>query len=71
MIKVIFGLGLSKLFIFCCDEFVCRDKEVVQLIWMDEIAIEYITNPNSERGQNDIRMEEIKASLQEIKQAKR
>ncbi|RWR91748.1 hypothetical protein CKAN_02092000 [Cinnamomum micranthum f. kanehirae] len=48
-----------------------RDIEVVQFIWMDEIATEYIPNPNLERGQNDIRMEEIKASLQEIKQAMR
>lgn len=41
---------------------------VVQFIWMDEIATIYIPNPNSERGQNDVRMEEMKASLEEIKQ---
>lgn len=41
---------------------------VVQFIWMDEIATRYIPNPISERGQNDVQIEEIKASLKEIKQ---
>lgn len=40
----------------------------MQFIWMDKIATIYIPNPNSERGQNDVRIEEIKASLKQIKQ---